>query len=542
MHSYVYCVAMYACYMSISISVKDNIVSSLKIHYFILADMKRSTHVYVAVLFSLLLLSLMFTSNLHYYLQQTTSNVKDRSSLWLSHIGYKDVVKLQNSSLKNITNFVSVNVSSQRSSQEVTMMVKQVGGTASKHYRYALSSSYWEQQTNAAINMFCMQRWANSIGLTVVEPFVSQSELKFPVEILHNNTLDKTLRLSDYIDIDYWNAQTSEWRGVPPLETWENFVRHSTKHIVVVIMSHFGVGGTYINDEIKNHPNCYKWLSIFFSQHSVLFNSLQFQVVRNVCFSFFEHVMSVETFNAGLQIENEKDVTVWFTEWRGVENGRISFTKLGGNKYGRTQGGEYKLLSMIHSSSRLLNDSQRYVRQVLGAEFNEYDAVVIRVKPINGYTVEMNVKHYNDCASLLEQYIKSQKHMLSLKQHKAFLAIDMGKFGDMVRADTFDYDSKGKYTGHGTYLFTRFLNIVSGSKTVREYDEDFVKVTNGVMDSGYVGALEKTIAVHAKHVLIVGGHSTFQKVIMQDFAKRHHGNSAMTLCYETERRAERPPY
>ena len=500
--------------------------------YNVYFQMKSSYRAYLAVLFSLLLLSAIFTTSLHYYLQRTVLNEKSHNAFWISHLKSQDgIIRYQNTP-KNITKSIGVDMlASHKSKQEIPLVDEQVGH---KYHRYAISSSYWEQQTNGAINMFCMQRWANSVGLTVVEPFVSQSELKFPLQVLHNNTLIDALRLSDYIDIDYWNTRTNEW-GVPPLETWENFVLHSTKNIVVVIMSHFGAGGTYTNDEIKSHPNCNKWLSVFFHEHNKLFDSLQFQAVRNVCFSFYNHVMSVETFNAGLQIEHEKDVTVWFTEWRGVENGRISFTGLGDNKFGRTQGTEYRLLSMIHSSGRLLKDSQTYIRQVLGVEFDQYDAVVIRVKPINGYTVQLNVQHYNNCASQLEAYLESQKNMMSLKNHKAFLAIDMGKFGDMVRADSFDYDSLGKYTGYGTYLFQRFLHIVFGNKTVDEYDDDFVRVTNGIKDSGYIGALQKTIAVHAKHVLIVGGHSTFQKVIMQDFAKLHHGNAAITLCYESER-------
>ena len=488
--------------------------------------MKRSTRAIFAVLFSLMLLSVLFTSSLNYYLQRPASltNIPDKI-FWIPHIISKHVARdldFQQSVLNNITNDVSINYGA---------MNIPVKNTVHKHYRYAVSSSYWEQQTNAVLNMFCMQRWANSIGLTVVEPFACQSELKFPTEILHSNTLAaNTLRLRDYIDLDYWNVQASK-SDVPPLETWENFILHSTKNITVVVMSHFGAGGTYTNDEINNHPNCLKVMSIFFQKHSQLFHLLQFQAVRNVCFSFFEHIMSVETFNAGLQIENGKDVTIWITEWRGVENGRISFTGLGKNEFGRTQGGEYKLLSMIHSSGRLLNDSRKYIRQTLGVDFYKYDAVVIRVKPINGYTVEMNVKHYNNCASMLENYQRNQKHMVSLKNHLAFLAIDMGRFGDMVRGDTFDYDSQGKYTGHGKYLFRHFLDIIYGGKSISSYDEDFVQVTNGITDSGYIGALQKTIAVHAQHVLIVGGHSTFQKVIMQHFAKRNTSNSVLTLCY-----------
>jgi len=96
------------------------------------------------------------------------------------------------------------------------------------------------------------------VGLTVVEPFAGQSELKLPDEVLHNNSWTNTLKLHDYVEIDYWNERSSEW-DVPPLETWENFILHSTKKIVVVIMSHFGAGGTFVNDELLSHPNCLKW-------------------------------------------------------------------------------------------------------------------------------------------------------------------------------------------------------------------------------------------------------------------------------------------
>ena len=498
-------------------------------------EMRRSTRAVFAVLFSLMLLSVLFSSSLNYYLQQPAllANKPDKI-FWLSQFISKDVAKdleLQQKDLNNITKDISVELSNYGGRQEFPAMDIPIGGTTQRYYRYAIGSSYWEQQTNAVLNMFCMQRWANSIGLTVVEPFVCQSELKFPIEILHNNTMaPNTLRLRDYIDLDYWNAQASE-SGVPPLETWENFVLRSTKNIIVVIMSHFGAGGTYVNDKINDHPNCHKVMSGFFQKHTRLFRSLQFQAVRNVCFSFFEHVVSVKTFNAGIQIENEKDATIWITEWRGVENGRISFTGLGDNEFGRTQGGEQKLLSMIHSSVRLLNDSKKYIRQIIGVDFYQYDAVVVRVKPISGYTVKMNVKYYNNCASQLENYQSHQKQMISLKNHVVFLAIDMGRFGDMVRADSFDYDTQGKYTGHGTYLFRRFLDKVYGGKSVSSYDEDFMQVTKGITDSGYIGALQKTIAVHAEHVLIVGGHSTFQKVIMQHFARRNASNAVLTLCY-----------
>ena len=387
---------------------------------------------------------------------------------------------------------------------------------------YIICSSYWEQQSNAILNMFSMQRWANSLGMTVVEPFVCQSELKFPPEVLYNNTLANTLRLRDYIDLDYWNTQAKKV-GIPPLESWENFSHQSAKKIILVILPYSGAGGTYDNDKIKNHPECNKAKSDFFNKHGKVFHSLQFEVIRNVCISFNRYIIPPEKFNADLQIANNKGATVWITEWQGVENGRVAFTGLGYNKFGRTFDGESTYLAMIKPSSRLLKDSQRYVNEVLVTKFNQFDAVVARNKPLYS-TVDWYVHHFNDCVSQLEKHTRSVKN-------KMFLAIDMGRFGDMVRANKFDYNSQGKYTGNGKYLYQRYLNVVYGSKSIDSYENDFVRVTNGIVDSGYIGALQRTIALHANHVFVVGGHSAFQRILIKQFDEQKKSNAVTKICF-----------
>ena len=391
-------------------------------------------------------------------------------------------------------------------------------------YRYTVCSSYWEQQSNAILNLFSLQRWANSLGMTVVEPFVYQSELKFPPEVLHNNTLANTLRLRDYIDLKYWDYHAKE-AGVPPLETWEDFVLYSAKKIILVILPYSGAGGTFANNEIKNHPQCDKAMSTFFDKHGKLFHFLQFEVIRNVCISFNQYVIPSETFNSGLQTEDNKGVTVWITEWQGVGPGRVVFTGLKNNKFGRVVGGEYHYLAMIKPSSRLVSDSRKYIHQVLGVKLHQFDAVVARNKPLgDGRTIEWQIQHFNRCVSQLEKYTEVVKN-------KMFLAIDMGKFGDRVLADKFDYNSQGKYTGNGQYLYKRYLSIVYGNKSIDSYENDFVRVTNGIVDTGYIGALQRTIALHANHVFLVGGHSSFQKIIIKHFFDQKKHSSITKLCF-----------
>ena len=396
--------------------------------------------------------------------------------------------------------------------------------TTHMHHRYVICSSYWEQQSNALLNLFSLQRWANSVGLTTVEPFVCQSELKFPPEVLNNNTLINALRLRDIIDLDYWNAQVTN-AGVPPLESWENFVLHSAKRIILVILPYSGAGGIYANDEINKHPECQKKISDFYSKHSMIFNLMQIEVVRNVCISFDHYIIPPETFNAGLQIDDYKDdITVWINEWEGVDNGRVSFTGLQLNQFGRILEGEGKYLSMVKPSRRLVTDSRRYVHQVLGVDFYQYDAVVARHKMHGGHGPEWNVHYFNYCASRLEMHTKSSTNKMSL-------SIDLGKYGDQCNMDRLDYDSQHNYTGHGVDLFKRYLGIVYENKTIDDYENDFVRVSNGITDSGYIGGLQRTIALHAKRVFLVGGHSSYLNIITAHFVRENKRNAVTKICF-----------
>ena len=495
----------------------------------------------VLLLFMLFILCDMYTDSQLIVLKHSSYNT--------SLITPQDILKevYSTNTLKNFTKNISIDVlSNHRSKQEtpivaVPAVVPNISlvakpsvtteqselSTGPPHtlYRYAICSSYWEQQSNGILNLFSLQRWANSIGLTVVEPFAYQSELTFPEEILYNNnTLANTLRLRDYLDLDHWNAETNK-AGILPLETWENFVLHSTKKVILVVMPYSGPGGTYTNDEIERHSPCQEAMSDFFHEHSKLFQSLQFEVVRNVCFSFDHYIIPSKIFNAALQVEDNKDATVWITEWQGVDNGRVAFTGLKNNEFGRIRGGESKYLAMIKPSGRLVNDSYRYVHEVLGVNFNQYDALVIRHKMIAKRGKEWNVRRFNECASQLE------KHTNPIT-NKLFLATDLGKFGDKINPHRLDLDSQRRYTGHGIYLFKRYLNMVYGNKSIDSYENDFVRVSNGITDSGYIAALQRTIALHAKRVFLVGGHSSFQMIIKDYFANQRNSNAVTKLCFK----------
>ena len=44
-----------------------------------------------------------------------------------------------------------------------------------RNSRFAIVYNYWEQQINAILNMWSLQKWANFMGFKALEPFASVS-------------------------------------------------------------------------------------------------------------------------------------------------------------------------------------------------------------------------------------------------------------------------------------------------------------------------------------------------------------------------------
>ena len=240
--------------------------------------------------------------------------------------------------------------------------------------------------------------------------------------------------------------------------------------------------------------------------------------------------MSPKDFNSFLDIDNyPNNITLWVSEWRGIGTGRITFAGLREGEFYRLYGGKEHLLTMIRPSDRIISDSKRYVRDVLACDFNQYDAVVVRVRPFRNLSIEQNLSFFKNCATQLEQHLSDSK-----SDNKTFLSISLGRFGDLDVSKYYvhdlDHDLKGRYTGNGQKLFQQYLNIVYGYKSIDSYDVDFVRATDGVTDSGYIAAIQKTIATNARSLVVVGGRSSFQRSIIVNYKENNHTNIKY-ICY-----------
>jgi len=182
---------------------------------------------------------------------------------------------------------------------------------------------------------------------------------------------------------------------------------------------------------------------------------------------------------------------------------------------------------MARPSPRIIEDSKTYVKNVIKVNSTDYTAVAFRTKnrktamASHGYSRNKILQYFHDCANKISHVINE------LEITHNCLAIDLGRFGDLTSGKYFDY-SDNTYDGKGTKVFQTALNAVYGNKTIDEYHNDFITAANGIEDSGYIGAMQKTIAENAKCLVVIGGHSSFQKSIILS----HKSDCVKYLCYE----------
>ena len=117
---------------------------------------------------------------------------------------------------------------------------------------------------------------------------------------------------------------------------------------------------------------CNDTFHYFTDKFSFYINLLQTKVVRQVCLSFYKTIMNIDKFTDAIYGSiRPSDVVVWFQIWKGFsKNNRVRVFQPQFHRSPAT-------LAMLHTSKRILDDSQKYVRQFLKSEPGKYTAISI---------------------------------------------------------------------------------------------------------------------------------------------------------------------
>ena len=384
---------------------------------------------------------------------------------------------------------------------------------------FVLCNSYWEQQINALINMWSLQKWAHKSGnLKVVEPFAVESVLEFPAAKDH---LSDTLRFRDYFDLDHWTRETAKL-SIEPLVTWESFVKYANRKVIVALLGYGAKpGGIFVDDEINKCEGCKSAMDTFYSNTSSLFKSLHFEVTKTVCFAYYKKTdyLTLQKFNSYLLSNNR--ATIWFGLWQGVASGRVMIRD---RTLERTSNGLEKILAMVQPSPRIIADSRNYVKTILNADFRGYTGILVRSARrfaemvMRGYSSKEVMSYLTNCVEKLNNVLDKSGST------SYFLGTDIGKFGDRTAYRLDDNDS--------AKLLQQLLQVVYGNKTIDVYQNEFIQAANGVEDRGYLASMQKTISEQSKCLIVMGGFSTFQRSVVLNYRKGGRFNCVKYVCYE----------
>ena len=398
------------------------------------------------------------------------------------------------------------------------------GSSGSKGF--VLANNYFEQQTGAAMNLLTLSKWAKTVGVFPVEPFVKNSLLHNHLSTNNVIKLKRALHFHDYFDIDLWNEMCLNVSAMP-LISWNTFTsNNSGKFILALSIGEETSKLAFVNDEIMNEAVCKESFPDYESKLQYYITKivgLDMEIVRRVCISFNDHQpIHIDTFSSIIYGDQDpSDVVVWFNTWRGIMgNRRIKIIE---HEYTR----KVETVEMLDSSQRIIDDSKKYIKDILQSDIGKYVAISFRaVKRVKRFYL----KEKKDPMEFLHPCILNLQKTISLITNNTsgvFLAQDLGRFGDVV---DIKYLTDDMITAIKNELFQRIYN---GELTTEKWEQQFIDITGGITDSGYIAAVQSEILKHSKCLVMFGGDSNFQRRVLYRY-KQGRTNSDTCIhevCY-----------
>ena len=407
------------------------------------------------------------------------------------------------------------------SAKPVTVAPQQSTASHLEEVGYLLPYSIYEEQTNAAKNLWQLQIFAKQVGMKVVEPFAKDSFFTMS-GIVHN--FSEALRFGDYVNKDKWNNMVTRDGGTP-LVPWEEFITKAPRKMIIL-------------HTVKNEGKTIKTpLTIVYDENTTMCNTGRqrriihrdmlwikdtFNIIKTVCYlctTYSPHPLSVENFvSLILKGSNVKinQVTVMIVNWLGIRTTRVHLLPI------------KPFTSVLHRkftfspSNRVMTAYKEYIQQHIGDQ--KYVGIVFRThhvlyfNPLKGSFANQS-KYLLHCSKTLGKVLDKVR-----RKWKIFLAYDMGMFGSK------NYVTKYHLAPLQEQIFQ---DVFNGSLQVNEREQNLINAAGGVTDTGVIAQLEKVIATNADCIILLGPHSTFVQSAVRLYSIIHQTNRCIvSICFE----------
>ena len=398
---------------------------------------------------------------------------------------------------------------------------------------YIIANGYSGQQGSGVRALVSLQCWASSFSLPVyiVEPYIEEYSL---ASRLKSKDLTNVMKFSDYFDINHFNNASLE-EGTPPLISVEHFIKKVPRQTIVVWLH---------NDyscRKKPHPKFQvleesngvgkccssEWL------HNWQMREAKFCVVKVVQFGGCMSLPSAakRMYKTIFKGWDPSNVTVvfrfWAANWDTLQNpdskGKMLCKDVNG----------HKMRHKFYPSPRLLSDAKYYTNTYLRGQTKV--AVMIRSEQaIRGFRNGDRLKKLNLCMTKVVDIARNlSSRTSSSNTSNIFLTLDVGKYGSNSVEWVLGL-SKYKLKNKSSDVITSVKKIVPalyGQNWVfKEWEESFIKATDGIEYPAYIASLQRTIASRADCLILMGG-GDYQRLALHDYLELHPDTSQQCLRF-----------
>ena len=390
-------------------------------------------------------------------------------------------------------------------------------------YGYVVALQYSGQQGAGIQALMSLQCWAASFNLPVhiLEPILNSTVF---ISIPHERSVslsNKSLRFSDLFDIQHFN-RISESIGYVSVDTGEDFFTSASRDVIYVHLklvpksipvSERSAKIIWIGDsECIREACCYQFRSDNEKLEGITELKENYCVIRiiEVTYSYaYYYIFSNKEIREVIYGDRQpQQVTLIFSLWRTpwyVVNNELD------DPHKCKRAGYDSRKEQFLPSPRLMSDTKRYENLFLNSS-NEV-AVMLRIEHVIDY-VNKHREQWSIDKCLQEAYQLTRERQ---KSGRPMVTLDMGKFGSGVWSRlAVKYDVDGLTEKSKQLLNSLFNHELSFSK----WEESFTRATGGVENSGYIAALQRTLASRAKCLILVGG-GTFQDLALKDYLRNH---------------------
>ena len=397
---------------------------------------------------------------------------------------------------------------------------------------YVVAISLSGQQGAGIQALTSLQCWVSSFNLPMVilEPIMSKTVFVS----IPRSSQNSFLTFSDLFDIQHFN-RISESLGYTLVATREQFFSTAPRNAIFVHVKSAPKNISTRESTAKvfwradEEQTCYQFeasrLGLLAKEQGFCF----VRIVEAIC--SHKNILKVtdqEVREVFFGDQLPQQVTLFFNKWETswyVENDDLD------NPFTCKRIGKNSSKEQFLPSPRLVSDAKYYETHFLQSS-NEV-ALMLRIEHVIHFVRQQQRLSLTSTWTVDECLTRAFKMTKEMQMSGyPMVTMDIGKFGSASLSQTLGVDIDDLSEKSKLMLTELYENKL----TFEEWEESFTKATGGVEHSGYIAALQRTLASRAKCLILVGG-GNFQDLALKDYLKKHPNREDQCihlLCVKNE--------